>query len=77
MNKIPIKLALLLGQRNIPPSRYGGSNWNRNTIITILKVHKDKYDGGLVNNNKNGIRWAVVLDKEYPEIIVNSRKKLG
>lgn len=59
--------------RHIPLKRSKNSSWNRNTVMIILVDHKNKYEGDLINNNENGIRWPKILDKIYPNVIVNKR----
>lgn len=45
----------------------GGKKWNKNTISIILK-NKFKYEGSVINNNVNNVRWPNILINRYPEM---------
>lgn len=59
------KICDYLIKENIIPGQYS-NQWKPNTISRILKDHRDRYLGGLINDNQNEIRWGKILDKEYP-----------
>lgn len=46
--------------------------WFGNTVGVILD-QKEKYEGGVVNENENNIRWPIILDKKYPDRVVKKR----
>ena len=67
LDEYPItKIPLLLDKQGFTIGKYQGNNWNPTKVRRILREHKDKYDGGLMNDNKVGILWDKILDKEYP-----------
>jgi len=41
--------------------------WSGPAIVRILKDHREKYYGGLINNNKAGNKWGKILNNEYGE----------
>ena len=53
-----------LVDRKIKPSKYS-KKWTIAYVARILKDHRDKYDGCLINDNENGICWERILDKDY------------
>jgi site-specific DNA recombinase len=57
------KIADILNKENIPSPR--DKEWDKSTV-TIILDNKDKYDGGIINNNENGIRWPKILNEKYP-----------
>lgn len=56
----PNQITKLLNDNNIPGPT--GSKWYRKTVNLILN-NKDKYEGGLINNNENNIRWPEIIFK--------------
>ena len=57
-----------LNKNKIKTGQYNKSGtWNNPAVVRILKDHRDKYYGSLINNNQSGNRWAVILDKTYGE----------
>lgn len=42
------------------PTRTGDTKWNKATINKILK-RKENYEGGLIKNNVNDIRWPKII----------------
>jgi site-specific DNA recombinase len=52
------KIATILNQQGIPTPR-NGKKWYASTIQSILN-NRDKYNGCLINNNNNDIRWPVI-----------------
>jgi DNA invertase Pin-like site-specific DNA recombinase len=61
------KIPILLDSQNIDPGKYNNKGWNVPKVTRILKNHKIKYEGGLINNNIHGICWPRILETEYPE----------
>ncbi len=57
------KIANILNKENIPSPR--DKEWDKSTV-TIILDNKDKYDGEIINNNENGIRWPKILNEKYP-----------
>lgn len=53
------KIAHMLTEQNISPPR-DGKQWYARGIGTIIR-NKDKYNGALMNNNKNNVRWPNIL----------------
>lgn len=51
-------IALELNAKGVSKKR--GKKWYASTISTILE-NRDKYEGGVRNNNVNGVRWPVLL----------------
>ncbi len=61
------KIPDLLNLQKIDCGKYNkNSGWNVTMIRRILKDHKHKYEGGLLNENESGIKWPKILDSEYP-----------
>lgn len=57
-----------LNKNKIKTGQYNKSGtWNNPAVVRILKDHRDKYYGSLINNNHLGNRWGVILDKNYGE----------
>lgn len=59
------KIAMLLNDGKVETAK-GGKIWRSSSIIPILDNRK-KYSGCLINDNKNGVYWIPILDKEYPD----------
>lgn len=53
-----VKIANELNSMGIVKSR--GKKWYATTISTIIE-NMEKYEGGIRNNNANGVRWPVIL----------------
>ncbi len=53
-------------QNKVKPSQYS-KKWTIAYVSRILKDHRDKYEGCLINDNDNGICWEQILDKKYPK----------
>jgi len=67
IDEYPItKMPFLLDNQALETGKYGKEKWNPTKLARILKTHKSKYDGGLMNDNKVGIMWEKILDAEYP-----------
>jgi len=62
------KVARTLDKYKIPTPK-NGKKWDAKSVGIILD-NKDKYEGGLINDNENNIRWPAILTTTYP-----SRKK--
>lgn len=62
------KIAEKLDDKEISTPR-GGKTWNKNSISIILK-NKHKYEGSLINNNTNNVRWPLILINRYPDKMV-------
>lgn len=61
------KIPDLLNSQEISGGKYNkDSGWNGTKVKRILKDHKEKYDGGIINDNEQGFRWPKILDTEYP-----------
>ena len=58
-------IAKILTNNNIPTPR-GGEKWSGKTIAIILD-NKLKYEGCIINNNENDIRWKKILPTIYPD----------
>ena len=58
------QISILLSDEKIK-SPLGKNDWNKTTIGIILD-NKDKYEGGIINDNENGIRWPKILTEKYP-----------
>ena len=57
-----------LNKNRIKTGKYNKSdNWIGPSVARILREHKDKYSGSLINNNQVGNRWGKILEKEYPD----------
>jgi len=56
-----------LNEKKISAGQYNKTGkWSGGTVARILRDHKDKYYGTLMNNNESGNRWGKILEKEYP-----------
>lgn len=55
-----------LNNNKYEASKYSTDGWKVNAVLRVLKDHRDKYEGGLINDNENGIRWGKILDIVYP-----------
>ena len=53
------RIATVLNNNNVPTQR-GGKKWYGSTIKSILS-NRSKYEGGLIGNNVNDIRWPKLL----------------
>ncbi len=70
------KIPGLLTSQKINCGKYNKkSGWNVSMIRRILKDHKYKYYGGLINNNQVGHKWPKILDTEYPTYPRTKNKK--
>lgn len=57
-----------LNKNKIKTGQYNKTGtWNNPAVVRILKDHRDKYYGSLINNNQSGNRWEVILTNQYPE----------
>jgi len=55
-----------LNKNKIKTGKYNKTDtWIGPSVARILRDHKDKYYGSLINNNHSGNRWGRILDKEY------------
>lgn len=52
------RIAMELNKNSIP-SRMG-TEWSRSTVSKIIK-RKHDYEGGIINNNENNIRWPRII----------------
>lgn len=53
------RIAEVLNDNQVPTQR-GGKKWYGSTVKSILS-NRDKYQGGLINNNVNDIRWPKII----------------
>lgn len=57
------KIAAILTEQKIKTAR-GGKKWYASTIKSIID-NREKYEGGLINNNNNDICWPQILVNRY------------
>jgi len=66
-NKELKSLVKYLNENKIKAGQYNKSGkWTNPAVTRILKDHKNKYEGEIINKNIAGNRWGKILDKEYP-----------
>lgn len=53
------RIAQMLNEGEVPPPRKGGK-WYAKTVSIIIK-NREKYEGGLMNDNQNDIRWPKLI----------------
>lgn len=59
-NKVSMnRIAEILNEKQVPTPKKG-KKWYVKSISTIIK-NRDKYMGGIMNNNSSGIRWPTIL----------------
>lgn len=58
------KIGRFLDQGEIKTPK-GGKKWDAKSIGLILD-NVEKYSGGIINANENGICWPVILTQKYP-----------
>ena len=64
-NYLVSKIPILLNAQKIPCGNYS-KGWNISMVLRILKDHKNKYEGSLLNGNERGFHWPLVLKDVYP-----------
>lgn len=52
------KISTILNENNIPSPR--GKKWS-NKGVTVIINNRDKYEGGLIRSNENGICWSKII----------------
>jgi site-specific DNA recombinase len=57
------KIANILNKQETPTGRKG-TKWYDTTVKSILN-NKNKYEGGIRNNNENDICWPIILGHKY------------
>ena len=72
------KIPELLNSQKVNCGKYNkNTGWNVTMVKRILKNHKDKYEGGIINGNESGYRWSIVLNDEYPTYPRAKKKTKG
>ena len=67
-NKLGLReICRWLDDKNIKTPR-NGKKWSKNTVTNILDNHL-KYEGCVINNNENGIRWPLILNTRHTDRI--------
>jgi len=65
-NKKIKSISKYLNDNKIKTGQYNKNGiWINSSVIRILKDHKMKYDGCLINNNQVGNMWCKILDNKY------------
>ena len=54
------KIADILNKHNIKPSKKG-KKWYSSSVKIVLD-NREKYEGGLINKNKNGLYWPQIIN---------------
>jgi site-specific DNA recombinase len=66
-NKTLKNVVKYLNNNKIKTGKYNKKDtWIGPSVARILRDHKEKYYGTLINNNQSGNKWGKILDKEYP-----------
>ena len=56
-----------LNKNKIKTGKYNKNDaWIGPSVARILREHKEKYIGSLINNNQVGNKWGKILEKDYP-----------
>jgi len=66
INKLAMKkISSIMNEHKVKRIR-NAKMWDAKNISNIL-VNNKKYEGGIINNNHNNVRWPTILINKYPE----------